>query len=76
MKKQSNPSVIPPLISVSELAKEINNRKLTFKMGNMEFEGLGRFSVNTVHAFSKLGLEPESEMVDVEAVQETKAALG
>ncbi len=32
--------------------------------------------LNTVPAFSKLGLEPEMEVVDVEAVKETQAALG
>ena len=37
---------------------------------------LTQVDLNTVNAFAKLGLEPESEMVDVEAVQETRAALG
>ena len=37
---------------------------------------LTKIDLSTVKAFAKLGLEPESEMVDVEAVQETQAALG
>jgi len=37
---------------------------------------LTKTDLSTVKAFAKLGLEPESEMVDVEAVQETQAALG
>ncbi len=37
---------------------------------------LRQIDLSTVTAFSKLGLEPESEMLDIEAVQETKAALG
>ena len=32
--------------------------------------------LDTVPAFRKLGLEPHSDVVDVEAVAETRAALG
>lgn len=37
---------------------------------------LAQIDLSTVTAFAKLGLEPESEMLDAEAVQETRAALG
>jgi len=54
------------ILHLEKLAKEINNRKLTFKMGNMEFEGLGRFSVNTVHAFTTWNNVPDSCVLQID----------
>jgi acetylornithine deacetylase/succinyl-diaminopimelate desuccinylase-like protein len=37
---------------IDELSQDVNNRRLTIKSGDAEIEGLARFSINKIHAFT------------------------
>ena len=40
------------ILRLEKLRHDVNNRRLTFKAGDVAIEGRGRFSINLVHAFT------------------------
>ena len=54
------------ILRFEKLAEEVNNRKLTFKTGDVELEGTGRLSVNMVHAFTTGNNVPDSCTIQID----------
>lgn len=54
------------ILRLEELRKEVNNRRLKFKTGDVEIEGKGRFSINLVHAFTTGNNVPDCCVVQID----------
>lgn len=54
------------ILRLEELRKEVNNRRLKFKTGDVEIEGKGRFSINLVHAFTTGNNVPDYCVVQID----------
>jgi len=54
------------ILRLEELREEVNNRTLSFKAGDLELEGRGRFSINLLHAFMTGNNVPDRCIIEID----------